>query len=90
MHFGRPTPEQCEAYTRVLQGHVSTRLPLPPSSAVGANDLSFLPFQIAIDSAIFPEGTTGLQLDVLARKALWQEGLNYMVRFSEAIRVCSK
>lgn len=23
MHFGRPAPEMCEAYTRVLQGHVS-------------------------------------------------------------------
>jgi Xaa-Pro aminopeptidase len=33
---------------------------------------------IAIDSAIFPEGTTGQQLDVLARKALWKDGLNYM------------
>jgi len=22
MHYGRPTPEICEAYTRVLQGHV--------------------------------------------------------------------
>lgn len=33
---------------------------------------------IAIDSAIFPEGTTGAQLDVLARKALWKDGLNYM------------
>lgn len=55
MHFGRPTPDQCEAYTRVLQGH------------------------IAIDSAIFPEGTSGRQLDVLARNALWKEGLNYLV-----------
>ncbi|KAI0338240.1 Creatinase/aminopeptidase [Trametopsis cervina] len=54
IHFGRPTEEQCEAFTRVLQGH------------------------IAIDSAIFPEGTSGAQLDVLARKALWQDGLNYM------------
>lgn len=35
--------------------------------------------QIAIDSAIFPEGTSGHQLDVLARKALWKDGLNYMV-----------
>ncbi|KAF9806572.1 hypothetical protein IEO21_08640 [Rhodonia placenta] len=32
---------------------------------------------IAIDSAIFPEGTSGQQLDVLARRALWQDGLNY-------------
>ncbi|KAH9915057.1 Creatinase/aminopeptidase [Epithele typhae] len=54
VHFGRPTAEQCEAFTRVLQGH------------------------IAIDSAIFPEGTSGARLDVLARKALWQDGLNYM------------
>ena len=36
--------------------------------------------QIAIDSAIFPEGTSGRQLDVLARKALWKDGMNYMVR----------
>ncbi|KAI8972165.1 Creatinase/aminopeptidase [Trametes punicea] len=54
IHFGRPTSEQCEAFTRVLQGH------------------------IAIDTAIFPEGTTGAKLDVLARRALWQDGLNYM------------
>ncbi|KAF9050549.1 peptidase M24, structural domain-containing protein [Panaeolus papilionaceus] len=53
VHFSRPTPEMCDAYTRVLQGH------------------------IAIDSAIFPEGTSGKQLDVLARKALWKDGLNY-------------
>ncbi|KDQ55672.1 hypothetical protein JAAARDRAFT_133670 [Jaapia argillacea MUCL 33604] len=53
VHFGRPTPEMCEAYTRVLQGHM------------------------AIDSAIFPEGTSGKALDVLARRALWQDGLNY-------------
>ncbi|TFK53753.1 Creatinase/aminopeptidase [Heliocybe sulcata] len=54
VHFGRPSDEQCEAFTRVLQGH------------------------IAIDSAIFPEGTTGKTLDVLARRALWQDGMNYM------------
>ncbi|KZT56602.1 Creatinase/aminopeptidase [Calocera cornea HHB12733] len=52
-HFGTPTDEQMEAYTRVLQGH------------------------IAIDTAIFPEGTTGAQLDTLARQALWKDGLNY-------------
>lgn len=51
--FGRPDRELCEAYTRVLQGH------------------------IAIDSAIFPEGTSGHQLDVLARRSLWKEGMDY-------------
>jgi Xaa-Pro aminopeptidase len=53
IHFGRPTNEQCDAYTRVLQGH------------------------IALDSVIFPQGTSGRQLDVLARRALWKDGLNY-------------
>ncbi|KAG8988728.1 hypothetical protein FRB94_000434 [Tulasnella sp. JGI-2019a] len=55
VHFGDPTKEQREAYTRVLQGH------------------------IAIETAVFPSGTTGAQLDVLARKALWKDGMNYGV-----------
>jgi len=33
---------------------------------------------IALDKAVYPEGTIGGQLDVLARKALWDEGLNYL------------
>lgn len=33
---------------------------------------------IALGSAIFPAGTTGHQLDVLARHFLWNEGLNYL------------
>lgn len=32
---------------------------------------------IAVATAQFPEGTRGGQLDVLARKALWDNGLNY-------------
>lgn len=32
---------------------------------------------IALSKAIFPHGTRGSQLDVLARKALWDMGLNY-------------
>ena len=32
---------------------------------------------IAIASAIFPEGTTGAQLDPLARLALWQAGIDF-------------
>ncbi|EKV31732.1 Xaa-Pro aminopeptidase [Caenispirillum salinarum AK4] len=32
---------------------------------------------IALASAVFPEGTTGSQLDVLARHALWQDGVDY-------------
>ena len=37
-HFGRPTEEQCEAYTRVLQGHV--RLPPARSLALRASLLT--------------------------------------------------
>lgn len=33
---------------------------------------------IAIASCIFPHGTKGAQIDVLARKALWENGLNYL------------
>nr|XP_018266415.1 xaa-Pro aminopeptidase [Kwoniella dejecticola CBS 10117]OBR88573.1 xaa-Pro aminopeptidase [Kwoniella dejecticola CBS 10117] len=32
---------------------------------------------IALDTAVFPQGTTGYILDILARKALWQDGLDY-------------
>ncbi|MBR7518468.1 M24 family metallopeptidase, partial [Mycobacterium tuberculosis] len=32
---------------------------------------------IAIATARFPVGTTGAQLDTLARMALWQAGLDY-------------
>jgi len=32
---------------------------------------------ISVDRMHFPKGTTGAQLDVLARQHLWQEGLNY-------------
>lgn len=33
---------------------------------------------IALASAIFPEGTRGTQLDVLAHQFLWKNGLNYL------------
>ncbi|KAG8895054.1 hypothetical protein FRB99_000792, partial [Tulasnella sp. 403] len=32
---------------------------------------------IAIDTAVFPNGTTGYIIDAFARRALWQEGLDY-------------
>lgn len=34
--------------------------------------------QIALGTAIFPEGTRGAQLDALARQFLWQHGLSYL------------
>ncbi len=32
---------------------------------------------IALGTALFPEGTRGSQLDILARKAMWNVGVNY-------------
>ncbi len=32
---------------------------------------------IAVDTAVFPAGTTGYQLDAIARMPLWQAGLDY-------------
>ncbi|GAA5973492.1 hypothetical protein JCM11641_006490 [Rhodosporidiobolus odoratus] len=32
---------------------------------------------ISLDTLIFPEGTTGEQIDVLARRALWSRGMEY-------------
>eukprot|EP01104_Vermistella_antarctica_P004148 TRINITY_DN14654_c0_g1_i1.p1 TRINITY_DN14654_c0_g1~~TRINITY_DN14654_c0_g1_i1.p1 ORF type:complete len:659 (-),score=124.35 TRINITY_DN14654_c0_g1_i1:1384-3327(-) len=32
---------------------------------------------IALDAAVFPEGTNGYQLDLLARQYLWKDGLDY-------------
>lgn len=50
---GGASPQMCEAFTRVLRGH------------------------IALARARFPEGTTGAQLDVLARQYLWDAGMDY-------------
>lgn len=33
---------------------------------------------IAIDSAVFPKGTSGFAIDVLARQFLWKEGLDFL------------
>ncbi len=33
---------------------------------------------INIATAIYPQGTRGSQIDILARKALWDNGLNYL------------
>lgn len=33
---------------------------------------------LALERAIFPEGTLGVQLDILAHGQLWNEGLNYL------------
>ena len=54
----------------------------PPSSASPPAQIveaftRVLQGHIALDSAVFPEGTPGLSLDSFARAALWKAGLNY-------------
>jgi Xaa-Pro aminopeptidase len=47
------------------------------SEEVKKNYTRVLKGHIALAQAVFPEGTRGVQLDVLARQFLWKEGLNY-------------
>ena len=48
-----------------------------PSNEMRDRYTRVLKGHIAIANAIFPKGTTGSQLDVLARQYLWQLGLDY-------------
>lgn len=49
----------------------------PVSEKVKDHYTRVLKGHIGLSSAIFPEGTTGVQLDILARQHLWAAGLNY-------------
>ena len=49
-----------------------------PSDRMRRDFTLVLKGHIALASAIFPEGTRGAQLDVLARQFLWKEGLSYL------------
>ncbi|KAH8919355.1 Creatinase/aminopeptidase [Atractiella rhizophila] len=48
-----------------------------PSQEVKRAFTRVLQGHIAVDSAVFPEGVTGFQLDILERTKLWQDGLDY-------------
>ena len=49
----------------------------PPSEKIKKHYTSVLKGHIALASQLFPEGTTGHQLDALARAPLWGLGLDY-------------
>ncbi|MBT0667808.1 aminopeptidase P family protein [Novosphingobium profundi] len=51
--------------------------PEAPGAEVKDRFTRVLKGHIALDRVAFPKGTTGSQLDVLARHALWQAGLDY-------------
>ena len=48
-----------------------------PTFQQKVDNTNVLKGHIALAMALFPAGTRGSQLDILARKALWDEGLNY-------------
>ena len=48
------------------------------SDAVKRNYTNVLKGHIQLASAVFPKGTVGMQLDVLARQALWKAGQNFL------------
>ena len=48
-----------------------------PSAAMRKNFTLVLKGHIAVARAVFPDGTTGAQLDTLARQFLWQAGLDF-------------
>ena len=49
----------------------------PPTAAMKDHFTRVLKGHIQLATVRFPEGTSGSQLDVLARRALWQAGLDY-------------
>jgi len=49
----------------------------PPAQALCARYTRVLKGHLALAMARFPEGTTGSQIDALARKPLWEVGLDY-------------
>ncbi|ORX43011.1 Creatinase/aminopeptidase [Hesseltinella vesiculosa] len=71
----------CDSGAQYLDGTTDvTRTYLFAGNPSGFQKLAFtrvLQCHIALDQAVFPENTTGYQLDTLARAPLWKEGLNY-------------
>jgi Xaa-Pro aminopeptidase len=49
----------------------------PPTDEVKTNFTLVLKGMIALTKAVFPKGTLGVQLEILARQYLWKHNLNY-------------
>ena len=58
---------------------ITRTLPLGPLTEEMRRDYTLvLKGWIRLGSAVFPKGTCGTQLDVLAREAMWKHGINYL------------
>ncbi|KAF3796947.1 putative Xaa-Pro aminopeptidase P [Colletotrichum gloeosporioides] len=70
----------CDSGAQFLDGTTDTTRTLHFGQPTDAEKLAYtlvLKGNIALDTAIFPKGTTGFALDCLARQHLWREGLDY-------------
>ncbi|CRK22945.1 hypothetical protein BN1723_012837 [Verticillium longisporum] len=70
----------CDSGAQYLDGTTDVTRTVHFGCPTAAEKLAYtlvLKGNIALDSAIFPKGTTGFALDCLARQHLWREGLDY-------------
>ncbi|CAI0644461.1 unnamed protein product, partial [Colletotrichum noveboracense] len=70
----------CDSGAQFLDGTTDTTRTLHFGQPTEAEKLAYtlvLKGNVALDTAIFPKGTTGFALDCLARQHLWREGLDY-------------
>ncbi|KAI9746574.1 MAG: hypothetical protein M1818_000287 [Claussenomyces sp. TS43310] len=70
----------CDSGAQYLDGTTDTTRTLhfgEPSDMERKAYTLVLKGNIALDTAIFPKGTSGFALDTLARQFLWEEGLDY-------------
>lgn len=70
----------CDSGAQYLDGTTDTTRTLHFGEPTGMERKAYtlvLKGMIALDRAVFPKGTTGFALDVLARQFLWNEGLDY-------------
>ncbi len=70
----------CDSGAQYLDGTTDTTRTLhftQPTDMERKGYTLVLKGNIALDRAVFPKGTNGLSLDVLARQFLWEEGLDY-------------
>jgi len=70
----------CDSGTQFLDGTTDATRPWhfgTPTDEEKRTVTRVLQGHIALDSAVFPNGTTGYIIDSWARKALWQDGLDF-------------
>jgi Xaa-Pro aminopeptidase len=68
---------------------ITRTIALGPSTEKQKRDFTLvLKGMIALATAVFPAGTSGVQLDILARKHLWQKGIDYRHGTGHGVGFC--